>query len=238
MQRRLFRWLSGKESACNAEDLGSVSGSGRSPRGEHGNPLQYSCLKNPMDPGTWLATTHGVAKSQTWPTRLSTHTCHSSVSSSLLHLQPPYFQIKTWIICILRYRGLGLEHYLLRELKSTLNSQTQRNISTSYKKQQYEVWKYKSTSVMTSGGNGGELENALKVWRSHQHTTVMSPTSESLQGSWMPGCFYGKTASFNKFGHPSPIQSVSLWVTMLEPQACGVREGFPPQGDFLISSWK
>ena len=197
----------------------------------HSNILAWRIL----DPGTWLATTHGVAKSQTWLKRLSTHTCHSSVPSSLLHLQPTYFQIKTWIIYILRYWGLGLEHYLLRELKSTLNSQTQRNTSTSYKKQQYEVWKYKSTSVMMSGGNDGEPENALKVWRSHQHTIVMSPTSESLQGSWRPGCFYGETASFNKFEHPSPI---SLWVTMLEPQACGVREGFPRQGDFLISSWK
>ena len=40
----LPRWLSGKESACNAGDTGSIPGSGRSPGGEHGNPLQYSCL--------------------------------------------------------------------------------------------------------------------------------------------------------------------------------------------------
>ena len=42
-------WLSGKESPCNAEDPGSILGSGRSPRKGHGNPLQYSCLENPMD---------------------------------------------------------------------------------------------------------------------------------------------------------------------------------------------
>ena len=41
----------GKESACNARDLGSIPGSGRSPGGEHGNLLQYSCLDNPMDRG-------------------------------------------------------------------------------------------------------------------------------------------------------------------------------------------
>ena len=42
-------WLSGKLSACNAGDLGSVPGLGRSPGGGHGNPLQYSCLENSMD---------------------------------------------------------------------------------------------------------------------------------------------------------------------------------------------
>ena len=49
----LPRWLSGKESACNSKDVGSISGLGRSPGGEHGNTLQYSCLKNPVteEPG-------------------------------------------------------------------------------------------------------------------------------------------------------------------------------------------
>ena len=45
-------------------DVGSVPGLGRSPGG-HGNPLQYSCLENPMDRGAWRATVHRVAKSQT-----------------------------------------------------------------------------------------------------------------------------------------------------------------------------
>ena len=57
--------LDGKESACNAGDLGSIPGSGRSPRKGNGNPLQYSCLENPMFRGAWQATVHGVAKSQT-----------------------------------------------------------------------------------------------------------------------------------------------------------------------------
>ena len=55
----------GKESACNAGDLGSILGLGRSPGGQHGNPLQYSCLENPLDRGAWRATVHGVAKSRT-----------------------------------------------------------------------------------------------------------------------------------------------------------------------------
>ena len=45
----------GKESACNAGDPGLILGSRRSPGGGHGNQLQYSCLKNPMDRGAWLA---------------------------------------------------------------------------------------------------------------------------------------------------------------------------------------
>ena len=54
-----------KASACNAGDLGSTPGSGRSPEEGNGTPLQYSCLENPMDGGAWWATVHGVAKSQT-----------------------------------------------------------------------------------------------------------------------------------------------------------------------------
>ena len=60
-----------KASAFNAGDLGSIPGSGKSPGEENGNPLQYSCLENPMDRGAWWATAHGVAKS--W-TRLSDFT--------------------------------------------------------------------------------------------------------------------------------------------------------------------
>ena len=54
-----------KESTCSAGDLGLIPGSGRSPGEENGYPLQYSCLENPMDRGTWRAIVHGVAKSQT-----------------------------------------------------------------------------------------------------------------------------------------------------------------------------
>ena len=46
-------------------DTGMIPGSGRSPGGGHGNPVQYSCLESPMERGTWQATVHGVAKSQT-----------------------------------------------------------------------------------------------------------------------------------------------------------------------------
>ena len=55
----------GKESARNAEDLGSIPGLGRSPGEGNGNPFHYSCLDNPMYRGAWQATVHGVAKSRT-----------------------------------------------------------------------------------------------------------------------------------------------------------------------------
>ena len=52
-----------KESACNAGDLSSIPGSGRSPGEENDYPYQYSCLENSMDGGAWQATVHGIAKS-------------------------------------------------------------------------------------------------------------------------------------------------------------------------------
>ena len=55
----------GKESACNAEDPALTPGSGRSSGEGTGNPLQYSCLGNPMDRGAWWATVHGVARVDT-----------------------------------------------------------------------------------------------------------------------------------------------------------------------------
>ena len=51
-----------KNPPANAGELNSIPGSGRSPGGRNENPLQYSCLGNPMDRGTWQATVHGVEK--------------------------------------------------------------------------------------------------------------------------------------------------------------------------------
>ena len=60
----LPRWLSGKESACNAGDMGSIPGLEISPGGGHGSPLPYSCLGNPMVRGALQSTVHGVKKSR------------------------------------------------------------------------------------------------------------------------------------------------------------------------------
>ena len=59
---------SGEKPTCQCRryrDAGSIPGSGRSPKGGHGNPLQYSGLENPMDRGAWHATVHRVTQSQT-----------------------------------------------------------------------------------------------------------------------------------------------------------------------------
>ena len=63
--------------AGDTRDMGSIPGSGRSPGVENGNPLQYSCLKNSTDRGTWQVTVHGVAKS---------HTCMRTREKSLPHI--------------------------------------------------------------------------------------------------------------------------------------------------------
>ena len=58
-------WSDSKESACSAGDLGSAPGLERSPGEGNDDPLQYSCLENPMDRGAWWAAVHGVEKSLT-----------------------------------------------------------------------------------------------------------------------------------------------------------------------------
>ena len=60
--------------ARDVRDMGSIPGSGRSPGGGHGNPLQYACLENPMDKEAWQVTVPRVTKSQTGLKQLSTHT--------------------------------------------------------------------------------------------------------------------------------------------------------------------
>ena len=63
--RGLPQWLRGEESACNAGDVSSIPGSGRSPGRGNSNPFQYSYWENPMDRGAWQAMVQGVAKSWT-----------------------------------------------------------------------------------------------------------------------------------------------------------------------------
>ena len=98
----------GKKSACNAGDLGSISGLGRSPGGGHGNPLQYSCLENPHGPSSlagyspWV---HGVAKSQT---QLS-DTAQHRVTEQIFLMLDTY---TTEILCFLKnYTWYNLPKY-------------------------------------------------------------------------------------------------------------------------------
>ena len=82
---------SGKEpaNAGGIRDTGLILGSGRSPRGGHGNPLQYSCLENPMDRGAWRAAIYSVAKRQTQLKQVNTH----NLFPHLLSLYKPSFSI-------------------------------------------------------------------------------------------------------------------------------------------------
>ena len=73
-----LQWLGGKDSTCDARDMGLIPGWERSPGGGHGNPLQYSCLENPMDGGAWWAIVHRVAKRQPQLKWLSLHK-HASI---------------------------------------------------------------------------------------------------------------------------------------------------------------
>ena len=92
----------GKASACNAGNLGSIPGSGRSPGEGNGNPLQYSCLENSMDWGAWWATVHGVAESDTpvwlhfhfhYLTKLFILSYYSNKNNFVIFIQILFFKI-------------------------------------------------------------------------------------------------------------------------------------------------
>ena len=70
-----------KASACNARDLGSIPESGRSPGEGNGNPLQNSCLENPMDGGAWWATVYRVAKHRTQLSDLTLTNCINIINT-------------------------------------------------------------------------------------------------------------------------------------------------------------
>ena len=72
-----------KNPTANAGGLGLISGSGRSLGGGHGNPLQYSCLENPMNRGNWWAIVHGVAKELDMNLRLNNNRYYYNSSVSL-----------------------------------------------------------------------------------------------------------------------------------------------------------
>jgi len=76
-----------KEFICNARDTGSIPGWGRYPGEGNGNPLQYFCIGNPMDRGTWWATVHGFARAAhdlaTKHTHTHTHSLHPTMETDL-----------------------------------------------------------------------------------------------------------------------------------------------------------
>ena len=124
----LPRWLSGKEFACNPGDPSSVSGSERSPGGGHGNPLQYSCLKNPMDGGAWWATVHGVSKSRTSLSDFSFFLSLSLSFSFLCMRQDEWCKMNiklTWGYSLFKRFSFHLESHLKKNV-STIPSTSKR----------------------------------------------------------------------------------------------------------------
>ena len=90
----------GREFTCNAGDLSSIPGLGKSPGEGNGYPLQYSCLGNPKDRGAWWATVHGVTKSLT---QLSKHThthTHTHTQTHTYRLEMYYYfsYLSEWYI--------------------------------------------------------------------------------------------------------------------------------------------
>ena len=90
--------------AGDTRDADSIPGSGKSPRGGHGNPLQYSCLENPMDRAAWWATVDGVAKSQTQLKWLSTNSFFNFFSS-IRSVSCNFYPLK---YCV-RHKAVSLE---------------------------------------------------------------------------------------------------------------------------------
>ena len=86
--------------AREVRDVGSVPGSGRSPGGGHGNPLQYSCLENPMDRGAWRATVTGSQRVRhNWSMSMYVHT-----SDNCYHRRPRWLSGKEYFCWCRRRR--------------------------------------------------------------------------------------------------------------------------------------
>ena len=100
---------SGKESACQCrrrKDVGSIPGSGRSPGGRYGNPLQYSCLENSMDRGVWQAPVHRVTQSRKQLKQLSTHQGKCNEKRKVFHkwfwiTKMGYLYCEKWILTLI-----------------------------------------------------------------------------------------------------------------------------------------
>ena len=107
----------GKEPTYNVGDIrdtGSIPGLGRSPGGGHGNPLQYSCLGNPMDRGAWQSTVHGIAKSQAWLShKTTTAKSNSVISFSLGYWKDNSVFSLAMLINVYVFKNNNLEMFLL-----------------------------------------------------------------------------------------------------------------------------
>ena len=115
----------------DVRDAALISGLGRSPRGGHGNPLQYFCLENPTDRGVWRATVHGVTKSWTQLKWLSTYTAHA-VLLKLKTLALAYLTLQNVVHCVTYISLLFLAGPLgMQDLSSPTRDETHTSCSGS-----------------------------------------------------------------------------------------------------------
>ena len=128
-------------SSGHIRDTGSIPGSGRSPRGGNGYPLQCSCLDNPMDRGAWRATVHGVVKSRTRLKRLSTKTCTGKLNRFTKVPKVNHTSCKTQIHFTLTEKlNYLLNSYLTKDSLTTEEKKTQ-----SFPKKPFDANQFTST---------------------------------------------------------------------------------------------
>ena len=127
--------------AGGIRDAGSIPGSGRSPGGGRGNPLQYSCLENPMDRGAWQATVHSVAQGRTQLKQLSTQNAlNSKENEDLWYLD--VWQINTQL-CL----GNSKPHECCWKAKSDFHQRSQNCFACSLLKDLSNLWTWVQSSV-------------------------------------------------------------------------------------------
>ena len=112
-------WLSGKESACSAADVCSIPGLERSPGEWNGNPLQYSCLGNPMDREAWQATVQGILKESDTIEQLNNKTTKEHTADMWLLYGHFYVGCQLWkpLLRVLKWYWSGVSPLLLAETK-------------------------------------------------------------------------------------------------------------------------
>ena len=178
----------------NAGDIGSILGWERSPGGGNGKPLQYSCLKNPMDTEAWQATIHGVAKSWTW---LSTHTC---ILRSLKKKKFKFLMINVIMYMNLLYHLSWENHgWILNKCGPFMSGMISLKMWVMYVFRIHfgETLELKRSAVVSQGNQQKGLRER-SVWRLSCKDTPQEPGPEGKQqhgwasdmrtGSQMMGC--------------------------------------------------